>query len=155
MSSSSDAACARVGYDPKKSLAELRTMYDRHAMPNKLLSFGGGGIENVSPALGVTAMLMQSHEGVIRFFPCWPKDQDARFGTLLAVSAFLISAELKDGVVRDVRIVSEKGRTCTVENPWPGKTVRVVRNGTHAETVTGKRFTLKTAANETITIKLE
>ena len=73
-------ACARVGYDPAQILAELRNMYDHHSMPNKVLAFGGGGIENVSPSLAVNEMLLQSHEGVIRFFPCWPKDLDARFG---------------------------------------------------------------------------
>jgi hypothetical protein len=90
-------ACARVGYDPAKILAELRKMYDHHSMPNKLLAFGGGGIENVSPSLAVNEMLLQSHEGVIRFFPCWPRDLDARFGGLRAVGAFVISAEFKAG----------------------------------------------------------
>ena len=146
-------ACARVGYDPAKILAELRNMYDRHSMPNKVLAFGGGGIENVSPALAVTEMLLQSHEGVIRFFPCWPQDRDARFGSLRAVGAFLVSAEFKNGATCGVCIVSEKGRDCTVVNPWPGKAVRVVRDGQQAETVRDKRFVLKTAAHETISLQ--
>ncbi len=149
-SSSWYAACARVGYDPKKMLAELNNMYTHHALPNKLLNFGGGGIENVSPALGVTEMLLQSHEGVIRLFPCWPKELDARFGTLRAVGAFLVSAELKGGVTGNVKIVSEKGCCCTIQNPWPGKTVRVIRNGKKAETLTGERLTLKTSVGETL-----
>ena len=147
-SSSWYAACARVGYDPKRILTELRGMYDRHTLPNKLLNFGGGGIENVSPALAVTEMLLQSHEGVIRFFPCWPLDQPARFGTLRAVGAFFVSAELKDGKVSGASITSEKGRTCSIVNPWPNQTVRVIRNGTSAETVSGLRFTLKTGSGE-------
>jgi len=114
VSSSWYAACARVGYDPQKILAGLNNMYANHALPNKLLSFGGGGIENVSPALGVTEMLLQSHEGVIRFFPCWPKDQDARFGTLRARGAFLVSAELKNGIVSGVNVTSEKGGDCAI-----------------------------------------
>jgi len=149
------AACARVGYDPKRILAELNTMYSQHTLPNKLLNFGGGGIENVSPALGVTEMLMQSHEGVIRFFPCWPIDQDARFGTLRAKGAFLVSAELKGGNVCDVKITSEKGCDCTLQNPWPDKSVRIIRNNKPAETVSGKRFTLKTTIKETIALKEE
>jgi hypothetical protein len=149
------AACARVGYDPKKILAELNNMYSHHAFPNKLLSFGGGGIENVSPALGVTEMLLQSHESVIRFFPCWPKDQDARFGTLRAKGAFLVSAELKGGIVSGVKITSEKGGDCVIQNPWPDKSVRVFRNGQPAESASGPRFTLKTAVGETIELKGE
>ena len=147
-SSSWYAACARVGYDPKKILHELRTMYDRYALPNKLLNFGGGGIENVSPALGVTEMLMQSHEGVIRFFPCWPKDLDARFGALRANGAFLVSAELKGGTIGGVRIQSEKGRDCTVVNPWPDKKVTLVRGGKPAEILQGNRFTFKGSPGE-------
>ena len=147
------AACARVGYDPKRILAELNSMYSQHALANKLLNFGGGGIENVSPALGVTEMLLQSHEGVIRFFPCWPKDQDARFGTLRAEGAFLVSAELKSGIVSGVKITSEKGGDCVIQNPWPGKSVRVTRNGQSAEIVSGPRFSLKTTIGESIELQ--
>jgi hypothetical protein len=149
-SSSWYTACARVGYDPKKILTELRGMYDRHTLPNKLLNFGGGGIENVSPALAVTEMLLQSHEGVIRLFPCWPRDQNARFGTLRANGAFLVSAEIKGTIVSGVKITSEQGGDCTIANAWPDQTVQVVRNGKTAEAVTGTRFTLKTTSQETI-----
>jgi hypothetical protein len=118
-----------------------------------LLYYGGGGIESCGGFLAINEMLLQSHEGVIRFFPCWPKDQDARFGDLRAVGAFLISAELKGGVVCNVKITSEKGRDCTVQNPWPGKSVRMVRNGKLAETVSGKRFTLKTIPGEKLELR--
>jgi hypothetical protein len=55
--------------------------------------------------------------------------------------------------VRGAKIVSEKGRACTVQNPWPGKAVRVVRDGKPAESVTGDRFILKTGVGETIEIE--
>ena len=146
-------ACARVGYDPQVILAKLREECDKHSFPNLLLYYGGGGIESCGGFLAINEMLLQSHEGVIRFFPCWPKDQDARFGDLRAVGAFLISAELKGGVVCNVKITSEKGRDCTVQNPWPGKSVRMVRNGKLAETVSGKRFTLKTIPGEKLELR--
>lgn len=149
-SSSWYVACARVGYDPKKILAELNNMYTHHALPNKLLNFGGGGIENVSPALAVTEMLMQSHEGVIRFFPCWPRDQDARFGTLRTNGAFLVSAEVKGGIVSGVVVTSEKGGDCTIQNPWPGKTVRIIRNGKLVKIESGDRFIIKMKMSETL-----
>lgn len=154
-SSSWYTACARIGYDPNKILSELRNMYDHHTLPNKLLNFGGGGIENVSPALAVTEMLMQSHEGVLRLFPCWPKEQNASFGTLRADGAFLVSAELKAGEISRVMIDSEKGRECTILNPWPGKPVQVLRNGKLSETVQGERFTLKTAEGVVLELKLK
>jgi len=126
---------------------------DRCSMPNLVLTYGGGGIENVSGFLAINEMLMQSHEGVIRFFPVWPKEQDARFGSLRAVGAFLVSAELTNGVVGAVKIRSEKGRACTVQNPWPGKNVQLVRNGKAAETATGARFTWGTAPGEILELQ--
>jgi len=149
-SSSWYAACARVGYNPEVILTEMRGMYDGHAMPNKLLTFGGGGIENVSPSLAVTEMLMQSHAGVLRVFPCWPARRDARFGSLRAVGAFLVSAELKGGKISGLKIVSEKGNDCTLVNPWPDQPVQVTRGGRPAETPQGPRFTLHTTAGETL-----
>jgi alpha-L-fucosidase 2 len=130
-------------------------MTDHLSMPNKLLTFGGGGIENVAAFHGLTEMLLQSHEGVVRLFPCWPKDQNARFGGLRTVGAFLVSSELKNGVVLGVKIVSEKGRDCTVVNPWPGRAVQLVHNGKGSSitVIEGNRFTFKTGANDTIALE--
>ena len=152
-SSSWYTACARVGYDPKKILNELHDVYDRCALPNKLLYFDGGGIENVSPALSITEMLMQSHEGAIRIFPDWPRDLDARFGTLRANGAFLVSAELKGGTIGNVRIQSEKGSGCTVVNPWPDKKVALVRDGKPAEILQGTRFAFKSSSGEKLELQ--
>ena len=57
-------------------------------------------------------MMLLSHENVLRFFRVWPKQSqpNANFHDLWAHGAFRCSAVLKDGVVGDVRIVSEKGR---------------------------------------------
>ena len=51
-----------------------------------------------------------------------------------------------------MKILSKKGRDCTVQNPWSEKKVKVTRNGKPAETVSGERFTLKTAAGEQISL---
>lgn len=53
-------------------------------------------------------------------------------------------------MVSDVRIISEKGRPCTVENPWPGKPVTLLRNGVKTGTFSTNRFTFKTTAGEII-----
>ncbi len=149
-------ACVRVGYDPKIILSKMREECDKHSFPNLLLFYGGGGVESCGGFLAINEMLLQSHEGVLRFFPCWPKEQDARFGTLRAVGAFIVSAEFKGGVVSGVKIISEKGKPCTVQNPWPGKKVRLTRNGKRVgifgETMRGERFTFATTAGETIVL---
>jgi alpha-L-fucosidase 2 len=142
-------ACARIGYDPKTILTKMRTECDKHSFPNLLLFYGGGGIESCGGFLAINEMLLQSHEGVLRFFPCWPRDQDARFGTLRAVGAFLVSAELKNGVVGGVKIISEKGADCTVQNPWPGKKVTI----SGRKPLEGARFTFKTKPGEIMELR--
>ncbi len=74
---------------------------------------------NFAFASGVQEMLMQGHSGTIRLFPAIPEDwQDASFRTLRAEGAFLVSASRKDGVVREVRVRSEKGGTFRLANPF-------------------------------------
>jgi len=147
------AAAARVGYDPNVILENLRRQCRDAGYPNLFVFFGGGGIECASAVpSAINEMLLQSHEKLLRFFPVWPKKMDARFGNLRAVGAFLVSSVLKDGQVRSVTIESEKGRDCTVQNPWPGKSVTLYRNGKKPQTLKGDRFTFKTAEGERITL---
>ena len=146
-------AAARVGYDPSVILKHLREQSEgKYALPNLILSFGGGGIESCGGFLVLNEMLLQSHEGVLKLFPCWPRDQAASFTTLRAYGAFLVSAELEGGEVADVTILSEKGTPCTVQNPWPGREVTLVRNGTKAETLRGDRFTFATTSGERVAL---
>ena len=141
-------ALVRIGYDPKVILAALRGV---PFSPNGVVINQWHGIENSSIFPNtINEMLLQSHQDVLRLFPCWPKEKDAKFGTLRAYGAFLVSAEQKDGVVSGVTILSEKGRDCTLVNPWPDKDVTLVRNGQAAETLNGERFTFKTTTGEMI-----
>jgi len=149
------AACARIGYDPETILQKMRIECDHKSYPNLVLTYGGGGIENTAGFGAINEMLLQSYEGVIRVFPCWPKSQPARFENLLGAGAFLVSSAIHDGVPESVTITSEKGRDCTVQNPWPGKKVQVSRANHAVERVEGVRFTLKTVAGETMTLKPE
>jgi hypothetical protein len=145
-------AAARVGYDPNIILARLRHWVDT-ASPNGMRADNPHGMEQLSVVpCTLQEMLFQSYNGVLRFFPCWLKGQDARFGTLRAVGAFLVSAELKKGLVMNVRLLSEKGRPCTVLNPWPGKSVQLARDGHIAETLTGERLTFPTRVGETVAL---
>ena len=121
---------ARAGIKPELILEQLRARITGSAFPNLLVFQGGGGIETCGGmTAGINEMLLQSYEGVIRLFPDWPKDKPARFASLRAVGAFLVSSEYRDGSVQYVDILSEKGRECVVENPWPGRSVSVRRQG--------------------------
>ncbi|MCE5276759.1 MAG: glycoside hydrolase family 95-like protein [Planctomycetaceae bacterium] len=143
------AAAARVGYDPHVILDEMRNMLADIGLPNGMIRGNPHGMENQSIVPNaIQEMLLQSHDGVLRFFPCWPGEMDGRFGSLRARGAFLVWARLAGGQVRDVKILSEKGRDCTVVNPWPGKPVALHRNGKAAETFRADRFAFKTSRGE-------
>jgi hypothetical protein len=144
-------ACVRVGYDPALILTQLRAMVAAIGLPNGFIRGNPHGIEHCSTVPNtLNEMLLLSHEGVLRLFKVWPRDQDARFGDLRAKGAFRVSARLAGGVVSEVMVLSERGRRCVVENPWPGKAVKLVRDGQPAETLNGERVSFATKVGERI-----
>jgi len=146
-------AAARVGYDPEVILKNLREQLLEYGLANLHVFHFGGGVEELSGTVScIDEMLLQSYSKILRFFPTWPKDMPARFGKLRAVGAFLVTSGFRDGGVWYVFIESEKGRSCKVQNPWPGKTVTLWRNGQKAETVTGREFVFKTSPGEKIAL---
>lgn len=65
---------------------------------------------NFAFAAGVQEMLLQSHTGVIRVFPALPADwKEVSFTGLRAMGAFVVSAKMEQGEVREVSVLSEKG----------------------------------------------
>jgi hypothetical protein len=79
---------------------------------------------------------MQSVGDIIRVFPCWPKEQNAKFTNLRAQGGFLVSAEQKDGKVTKLEITSTVGGTLRVLNPWSGQVVERVTQPGQRVTVT-------------------
>lgn len=73
---------------------------------------------NFAFAAGVQEMLLQSHTGVVRVFPALPKDwKDVSFTGLRAMGAFVVSAKMEQGVVKEVRVLSEKGGHLAIQLP--------------------------------------
>jgi len=143
-------AAVRIGYDPATILRELRK-YSEHTRPNGFQRGNPHGIENFSTVPNtINEMLCMGHKGVLRLFAVWPKSKNASFTNIRCWGAFLVSGELKGGMVAKARILSEKGRDCTVVNPWPGKSVQLIRNGEKAEVLSGERITFKTTVGEVI-----
>ena len=68
-------------------------------------------------AFNLQEMLLQSHQGVIRIIPAWPKDWSGLF-RLRARQGFLITAAVENGKVPFVKIQSFSGNPCVLENPW-------------------------------------
>jgi alpha-L-fucosidase 2 len=144
----------RVGYNPDDLLQQLKDRIALQSFPNGWITQGGGGIETLSAVpMTINEMLLQSYEGVIRIFPNWNHAKDASFSKLRAYGAFVISSSLQKGRIEFVNIQSEKGRTCVMENPWPGKTVQLIRNGKKAALLSGNRFSFPTKENEVIILK--
>ena len=144
----------RVGYDPDFILDQLKARIEAGSYPNLWIVAAGGGIETLAAVpLTVNEMLMQSYEHIVRVFPVWNKAHDASFENLRAYGAFLVSSNLKDGKVEYVRLLSEQGRVCKMENPWKGKEVRLYRNGKRADTISGDVFEFKTSKGEVIELK--
>ena len=130
-------AAVRVGYDPEIILDNLHR-YALHTSPNGFQQDNPHGIENCSTIPNtINEMLCMSHIPVgtnpgghlLRVFPVWPVSKDASFYNLRAWKAFLVSSELKAGKVSYVNIFSEKGKDCTILNPWQSPDIQVIENG--------------------------
>ncbi len=94
----------------------------RNELPPYELDADGG----LAFASGIHEMLIQSHTGVVRVFPAIPKSwTDAAFDNLRTYGAFLVSAEIKSGVVVAVHIKSKKGGSLKLANPFEGREPRV------------------------------
>ncbi|HVZ75038.1 MAG TPA: hypothetical protein VHJ20_21800 [Polyangia bacterium] len=146
-------AAARVGHDAKDILTHLDAWVTGHSYPNLHIHTGGGGLENVNTVPStICEMLLQSFQGKLRVFADWPAAQDARFGDLRAVGAFLVSSRITGGVVQFVRFASEQGLPAVVVNPWPGQAVQVFRDGADAGTMSGTEVTLPTAKGQVLTL---
>lgn len=74
---------------------------------------------NFAFASAVQEMLLQSHTGVVRVFAAVPEDwKDISFKNLRARGALLVSAQKSEGKVTCVNILSEKGTTFKLQNPF-------------------------------------
>jgi len=154
--SSMYAAAIRVGYDPGIILKELHGMVEAIGGVNGFTRGNVHGVENCSIVPNaINEMLCMSHRQVLRVFPVWPKNRDARFLNIRAWGAFLVSSALKAGEIQFVKVHSEQGRDCTLVNPWPGKAMDIYRDGKKVETLKGERVVLKTVAGATVVLAPE
>lgn len=144
-------AAVRVGYDPLVILQKLRELIINKSATNGYLKGNPHGVENCSTVPNtINEMLCMGHNGVLRLFPVWPREMDATFAGLRVWGAFRVASQLKDGQVQYVQIHSERGRSCTIDNPWPGHAVLVTRGDGQALTLSGARLVIDTQADETL-----
>ena len=144
---------ARVGFDPDFLVAKAKEVIAHRSTPNLWIMAGGGGIETCSGIPGlINEMMLQSHGGVMRIFPVFPRGQSGSFHRLRTFGAFLVSGAIDKEVVRPIVIESEKGRPCVLQNPWPGKKVVLSSNQGQTREVSGDVLRLPTVEGERLTL---
>jgi uncharacterized protein (TIGR02145 family) len=121
------ASAVKGGYPAQSLLDRFQDLLRKNMRRNFTIPKGGHGTESVANLEYINSTMLQSHEGFLRLFPAWPK-QDAKFVRLRAQGAFLVSAKLIKGEVSDIEVFSEKGKDCFVLNPWPGKLASIVNS---------------------------
>jgi hypothetical protein len=119
--------------------------------PYDFMAGMGVWFENFALPAVINECLLQSWGGTIVLFPNWPRDRDARFSTLRAVGAFLVSAALSRGAVTRVRIESEAGERLHVVLPW-AEGARVCTGGRET-IVAGPELEMETAAGQVILLE--
>ena len=99
--------------------------FQKRQMPNGYLQLLGDTRGNYSEQMAaagiVSELLLQSVGDIIRVFPAWPKEHDAKFANLRAQGGFLVSAEQKAGKVAKLHITSTVGGRLRLLNPWTGQ----------------------------------
>jgi hypothetical protein len=119
---------AKARLSMPEAVPDTKKWFKSRELPNGLFVWQGhqhGTFmpESIGVAAVVTEFLMQSVGDIIRVFPCWPKEQDAKFTSLRAQGGFLVSAEQKDGKLAKLEITSTVGGALRLLNPWSGRIV--------------------------------
>jgi alpha-L-fucosidase 2 len=99
----------------------------------------------------ISECLLQSYNGHLRFFPNWPKTQQARFHTLRAVGGFLVSAAFANGETTWIEIISEAGSDLSFYMPWTGGALCTSSTG-ECHVAAGEMWQIRTTPGERITL---
>lgn len=128
-------------------------------LPNRMTLREGPGSVGVQRlgrmAEALHASLLQSNpsrpggEPLLRVFPAWPKDWDARF-KLSARGGFVVESAWRNGRVEFVKLESIAGQPCRLRNPWGAGPVRLQRNGAMCEQISGSLLRFNTQKDETV-----
>jgi len=85
--------------------------------------------EQFAATMVISEMLLQSVGDIIRLFPAWPRDREARFADLRAQGGFLVSASLSRGSVQPFVVTPTAKAKLRVLSPWPTIAVQRTERG--------------------------
>ncbi len=143
---------AKARFSMPEAYLETRAHFSQIVTPNGLYAGWPGHGYYLAESwafAGLTAeLLLQSVDDIIRVFPAWPKEHDARFTDLRGQGGFLVSAEQKNGKVIRLQVTSTVGGPLRILSPW--KTIKAngkkltpdARGVVMIPTIAGKLFTL-------------
>jgi len=118
----------RCGYPVEEVLKVIRTVVEQTMLPN--FTYVDQRLSTEHQVIdAVNAMFLQSVNGNLIVFPNWKMETDASFHQLREDGAFLVSSSVRKGMIGEVTVTSEKGVPCRVQNPWPGRGVKVESSG--------------------------
>jgi hypothetical protein len=143
----------RIGIDPDTIMAKLK-LYSENTFQNGFQKKNPHGVENWSTVPNtVNEMLCSGHQGIVRLFPAWNKSQDAQFHNIRVDGAFLVSAKLEGGEIKDITVLSEQGRTMVLLNPWDGQKVSVKADNGSETVYEGEKILIETEKGVTLHLK--
>ena len=87
---------------------------------NLMIEDNTHGIEKAGATEAINNMMLLSDQGVVKVFPGWIKNRNAKFVRLREKGAFVISAEYstENQEVSFVEVLSEAGQKFTIASPW-------------------------------------
>lgn len=118
---------ARVGFDPEILVEKMKILIER-AKSNFLIIDGHHCAEKTTVIETINSMMLQTIDSIMYLFPCWTKSA-ASFTRIRTKGAFLVSADYDGTTVSNLKIFSEKGTLCKLDNPWKGKDIIVQEDG--------------------------
>ena len=144
------AMCVHTQINPKEILENLKEDRKMHEVSNLLYNSPAGGYEFCSiVANTINEMVLQSFQDVIRIFPNWDMSIDCEYKNLRADGAFLVSSSVKRSKIKNTVIISEKGGTLRIYNPY--KKANILFNNV-ASVSEEEIITLETAPGDIISL---
>lgn len=156
-------SATRLGYDINEIIEQLKSG-SINKTPSDWSGIRGNNTIGDIGATGSLAIvqdsLIQSNEGFINIFANWFDNQSASFRRLATEDAFLVDADQNEfGQVTYANIYSQKGRECSVLNPWTGQEMEVYEDGTlisveKEENTLGMVYTFQTKAGSNYELRI-
>ncbi len=105
------------------AVSSARSWFKSREAPNGLFVWQGHYHGTFMPeSIGIAGLidefLVQSVGGILRVFPCWPKELDASFTGLRAQGGYLVSATQREGDVVKIEITPSVSGELRLLSPW-------------------------------------